>query len=53
MFVNSERKGIPEISAFDMENDSKLDFGEIMVPSTEKTFRGKFALHGHRPTDVQ
>lgn len=26
------RKCIPEIPAFHMANDSKLDFGEIMVP---------------------
>lgn len=52
MFINLGRKSIPEISAFHMANGSKLDFGEIMVPSTEKAFGGKFTLWGHRPTDV-
>lgn len=52
MSTDLGRKGIPEIPAFHMANDSKLDFGEIMVPSTEKAFGGMFTLWGPKPTEV-
>lgn len=52
MSIDLRRKSIPEISAFHMVTGSKLDFGEIMVPSAKKAFWGKFTLWGHRLTDA-
>lgn len=44
MSTNLARKAVLEISAFHIANNSKFDFGEILVPSTEKAFWRKFTL---------
>lgn len=44
LFTDLGRKAGLEISSFHMANNSRLDFGVILVPSTEKVFWRKFIL---------